>query len=91
MEKSGLPAVAALTVRTTAALWVMAPLAPLLAAVMLKGNCPTGVDESAAIVKVLEPLPGTSAGLKFVVAPAGKPDTVKATLPEKPLIGEIAI
>ena len=75
---------------TTGALCVIAPLGPFAEAVMLKGNCPTGVDGSVVTVKVLDPLLGTDAGLKFVVAPDGKPATVKVTLPAKPLIAAIA-
>jgi hypothetical protein len=50
---------------------------------------PVGVEGAAVIVKEESPKPPLMvAGLKLPVAPVGKPVTVKATLPEKPLIGE---
>jgi hypothetical protein len=91
IEKSGVPGAAVVTVRTTAALCVIGPFGPVPDAVMVKGKDPARVEASAAIVNVVDPVPGTDAGLKFVVAPAGNPETTKVTFPAKPLSAAIAI
>ena len=76
-EKS--PTTGAVTTRVTEAVCVVVPLVP----VMVNGKLPVGVV--LLVVTVSVELPDVSdAGLKLPVAPAGRPLTLRLTVPVKP-------
>jgi hypothetical protein len=47
------------------------------------------VDDEVVIVRVEELVPLIEVGVKAAVAPVGKPDALKLTLPLKPSRGEL--
>jgi hypothetical protein len=73
---------AAVMLREAVAVWLREPLAPVTVTVKLPGATPTVV----LIVSVVEPEPLTVVGVKVGVAPAGRPDTPKLTVPLKPFV-----
>src|SRR5215471_12575467 len=76
-EKS--PTTGAVTTRVTEAVWVVVPLVP----VIVNGKLPVGVVLLVVTVSVESP-EVTDAGLNVPVAPAGKPLTLRLTVPVKP-------
>src|SRR5215831_5913668 len=79
-EKS--PTTGALTTSVTEAVWVTAPLVP----VMVSGKLPVGVELMVFTVKVEFP-DARGVGLKLAVAPAGNPLMVRSTDPVNPPLG----
>jgi hypothetical protein len=80
MLKSG-----AATTSVTAAECDSVPSVP----VIVRGYVPVGVVDAVEIVSVEFPEVVIDAGLKLAVAPAGKPLTLRFTVPVKPLRGAI--
>jgi len=74
-----------MTTRLAVVVCTRLPLVPLMVSVEL----PPGVEADVVTVKVEAPDPLMEAGLKLAVAPAGKPLTLNATVPVKPLVGDI--
>ena len=74
----------AVTVRMSVAVSMVEPLVP----VTVKDALPTVAVFDATNVRVLPAEPVTEDGLKLAVTPAGRPLTLKATAPSKPLIAE---
>lgn len=56
------------------------PLVPVMVSVEL----PAGVEVSVVTDRVDDPEPATEVGLNVPVAPLGKPETLKLTVPVKP-------
>lgn len=74
----------AVTVRVSVVASTVEPLVPVTVIVA----APTVAVFEAVKVSVLPADPVTEAGLKLAVTPVGRPLTVKATVPLKPLIAE---
>ena len=68
------------TTNVTVVLWTSVPLVPVIVRVYV----PPGVLPDVDTVRVELPAPVTEAGLKFPVAPAGRPDTLQVIVPLKP-------
>src|SRR6185369_7315296 len=73
---------AALTTSLTVVLCTRLPLVPVIVKVLV----PTGVDVLVVTVRVEDPGAALEAGLKPAVAPLGRPLTLQATAPLKPLM-----
>jgi hypothetical protein len=69
------------------ALWLNVPLV----AVTLSDEVPAGVPLPVFTVMVVDPLPVTVAGLKLAVAPAGRPEALKLTVPLNPFWAAVAM
>lgn len=80
MLKSGVA-----TTRVTVAECVSVPSVLVMVSVYV----PVGVIDAVETVSVELPEPETDMGLKLAVAPAGKPLTLRFTVPVKPLRGAI--
>ena len=68
------------TVSVAAVWWLRLPEVP----VIVRLERPTGVLPAVVTVKVEEPVPVTVVGKKLAVAPAGRPVTLRLTVPLKP-------
>jgi hypothetical protein len=67
--------------------WLNAPLL----AVTVSDEVPAGVLLPVSTVMVVDPLPVTVVGLKLAVAPAGRPEALKLTVPVKPFTAVVVM
>jgi len=68
------------TVSVAVVWWLRLPVVP----VIVRLERPTGVLPAVVTVNVEEPVPVTVVGKKLAVAPAGRPVTLRLTVPLKP-------
>jgi hypothetical protein len=69
------------------ALWLNVPLL----AVTVSDEVPAGVPLPVFTVMVVDPLLATVMGLKLAVAPAGRPETPKLTVPLNPFTAVVVM